>query len=145
MRPIQRIISLGFATAAIASASLPALSWTVWPDVDFEWYANVGKPVNGATLEVMPAAREGYIWAPGRYETVSNRQVWMPGRWIRDDYAERVAMQITAESTFASGPMTLYDRQGNAIPMTPEAYPVGSAAPMVPSDASILSRDTNRR
>lgn len=43
MRPIQRIIATGFATAAIASASLPALSGTVWPDVDFEWYANVGK------------------------------------------------------------------------------------------------------
>jgi hypothetical protein len=43
MRPIQRIISIGFATAAIAAASMPAMSWTVWPDVDFEWYANVGK------------------------------------------------------------------------------------------------------
>src|SRR3954465_7421670 len=43
MRPIQRVISVGFATAAIAAASMPALSWTVWPDVDFEWYANVGR------------------------------------------------------------------------------------------------------
>lgn len=43
MRPIQRIISVGFATAAIAAASMPAMSWTVWPDVDFEWYANVGR------------------------------------------------------------------------------------------------------
>jgi len=43
MRPIQRVISIGFATAAIAAASMPALSWTVWPDVDFEWYANVGR------------------------------------------------------------------------------------------------------
>src|SRR3954470_16801691 len=43
MRPIQRIISIGFATAAIAAGSMPALSGTVWPDVDFEWYANVGK------------------------------------------------------------------------------------------------------
>lgn len=34
MRPIQRIISIGFATAAIASASLPALSWNAWADAD---------------------------------------------------------------------------------------------------------------
>jgi len=40
---MQRVISAGFATAAIASASVPALAWTVWPDVDFEWYANVGR------------------------------------------------------------------------------------------------------
>ena len=45
MRPMQRVISAGFATAAIASASVPALAWTVWPDVDFEWYANVGRPL----------------------------------------------------------------------------------------------------
>ena len=48
MRPIQRIISTGFATAAIAAASMPAMSWTVWPDVDFEWYANVGRPAAAA-------------------------------------------------------------------------------------------------
>ena len=54
MRPIQRIIATGFATAAIASASLPALSGTVWPDVDFEWYANVGR--TGTAREV-PNAR----------------------------------------------------------------------------------------
>ena len=27
--------------------SIPALARTVWPDVDFEWYANVGKPIAG--------------------------------------------------------------------------------------------------
>ena len=97
MRPIQRIISIGFATAALASASLPALSWTVWPDVD---------------------------------------QAWVPGRWIRDDYADRVALQIVSETTLASGPFTLYDRQGNAIPVTPEAYPVGSAASVMPPDSN---------
>ena len=78
MRPIQRVISIGFATAALASASLPALSWTVWPDVDFQWYANVGKPVNGSVVEVYPAPREGYIWAPGRYETVGSATGVLP-------------------------------------------------------------------
>ena len=22
----------------------PAFAWSVWPDVDYEWYANVGRP-----------------------------------------------------------------------------------------------------
>jgi len=138
MRPIQRVISVGFATAALASASLPALSWTVWPDVDFEWYANVGKPVAATGLEVMPAPRAGYIWAPGHYESVGSRHAWVPGHWIRDDYAERVAMQIAAETTLATGPITLYDRQGNAIPVAPEPYPAGSTV-------SVLPPDSNRR
>lgn len=55
MRPVQRIISIGFATAAIAAGSMPALSGTVWPDVDFEWYANVGK---GASV-TRPAKQPG--------------------------------------------------------------------------------------
>ena len=140
MRPIQRLIQLGFTTAALASASLPALSWTVWPNVDFEWYANVGKPLAGASVEVFPAPREGYIWAPGRYETINGRQAWVAGRWVRDDYAERVALQIVSETTLASGPATLYDRQGNAIPVTPDAYPVGSAQGVL-----VAPTDSNRR
>jgi len=62
MRPIQRIISVGFATAAIAAASMPAMSWTVWPDVDFEWYANVGRTANA----VQPAqVRDDMAVQPG--------------------------------------------------------------------------------
>lgn len=132
MKLIQKIIQAGFATCALASASLPALSWTVWPDVDFEWYANVGKPVAGAaaTVEAFPAPREGFIWAPGRYErTASGTHAWVPGRWIADDYRQQVATygSISAGTTVATGPMTLRDTQGNVIPTTPQAYPVDSA------------------
>ena len=85
MKLMQKIISAGFATCALASASLPALSWSVWPDVDFEWYANVGKPVAGATatIETFPAPREGQIWSPSHYErSASGSHVYVPGRWV---------------------------------------------------------------
>ena len=82
MKTIQRFIYAGFATCALASASMPAFSWTVWPDVDFEWYANVGKPVAGTTVEVYPAPRAGYTWAPGHYEVIGTRQVYVPGVWV---------------------------------------------------------------
>ena len=68
MRPIQRIIQAGFATAAIASASVPALAWTVWPDVDFEWYASVGKPVDARTIEIAAAPAPSYSWGPANSE-----------------------------------------------------------------------------
>jgi len=42
MKAIQKLIHAGFAACALASASLPALSWTAWPDVDFEWDADAG-------------------------------------------------------------------------------------------------------
>ena len=58
MKAIQKVIHAGFAACALASASLPALSWTAWPDVDFEWDADAGKasastasaPTNTPTL-----------------------------------------------------------------------------------------------
>src|SRR5437868_11875514 len=92
---IKTIISAGFATAALASASLPALSWTVWPDVDFEWYANVGKPPEGAVVSDFPReTRVGYIWAPSHYERVADgrEKVLVKGHWIRDDYHDQVAI-----------------------------------------------------
>lgn len=125
MNTIQKAIYAGFATAALASASMPAMSWTVWPDVDFEWYANVGKPLAGA-VQTFPAPRDGYIWSPGHYEWTGARQVWVDGHWITDDYAQQVATYATRSSTFATGPTVLRDRDGNVIPTDPAAYPVDS-------------------
>ena len=139
MRTIQKIISAGFATCALASASVPALAWSVWPDVDFQWYADVGKPMTGATVELYPAPREGWIWSPGHYENRGSRQVWVEGRWIRDDYAQQVSMYNSptqyvdsAATPLAPPPPVvgempvIRDSAGNPIPMNPSAYPVDS-------------------
>jgi hypothetical protein len=140
---MHRLISAGFAVAALASASVPALAFTVWPDVDFEWYANVGRPLAAASVEVFPAPRPGYIWSPGHYERASDgRQVWVEGQWIKDDYADQVAL-YSAPGSLAADPMTLRDRDGNVIPTNPDAYPVGSSATAIPAEASTL--DSSRR
>jgi hypothetical protein len=125
MQAIQRIISAGFATAAIASASVPALAWSVWPDVDFEWYANVGKPVAGESVEIGPAPRAGYIWAPGHWENRDTHRTWVAGHWVADDYDQQRAM-YASPARFATGSTVLLDRQGNVIPTSPDAYPVDS-------------------
>lgn len=124
MQPIQRVIYIGFATAALASASMPAFSWTVWPNVDFEWYANVGKapPAPSYSYEVMPAPRAGHIWVPGRYEWTGTRHAWVPGAWIEDDYQRQWVAHATSQERLA-----LRDRDGNVIPLDPQAYPVDSA------------------
>lgn len=126
MKTIQKVIYTGFAACALASASMPAFSWTVWPDVDFEWYANVGKPVAGS-IEVMPAPRPGYIWSPARYEWTGTRQVYTPGVWVVDDYDRQwKAYADGRTTTYATGPLELRDRDGNVIPITPDAYPIDS-------------------
>jgi len=33
-------------------------------------------------VEVIPAPRTGYVWAPGYWEWRDSAHVWIPGRWI---------------------------------------------------------------
>ena len=124
---MQKLIFAGFAVAGLASASIPALAWTVWPDVDFEWYANVGR--TEPVVEIVPASREGYIWSPGHWETRGTHQNFVAGHFVRDDYADQLAVYNNSSRTvtFATGPLILYDKDGNIIPTNPEAYPVDSA------------------
>jgi len=106
MKAIQRIIYTGFAAVAIASASMPvfpavtlAPADATWRGVDFEWYANVGRPLVGPLVAVQPAPREGYIWSPGHWEWNGRRHVWVAGHWIADDYAEQVAFYNLGQGT----------------------------------------------
>ncbi len=124
---MQKLISVGFATAALASASIPAFAFTVWPDVDFEWYANVGR--TATVVEVVPASRQGYVWSPGHWETRGAQQNFVAGHFVRDDYADQLAVYNNARTvtTYATGPLILRDKDGNIIPTNPEAYPVDSA------------------
>ena len=89
MRPMQRLISAGFATAAIASASVPALAWTVWPDVDFAWYADVGRPV--ATRAVQAPAPPT---APYTAAVRDERPVRVPAVIVEDRAADALATDV---------------------------------------------------
>ena len=104
------------AATAMAFAT-PALGWTVWPDVDFEWYANVGKQA-ASQAQPEPAPRAGLIWAPARDEWNGTRYVFVPGAWIEDDY-DRQWRSYAAASTLA-----LRDRDGNVIPTDNSSYPI---------------------
>ena len=125
----QKLVSAGFVIVALASASIPAFAWTVWPDVDFEWYTQVGKPLAATGVEVTLAPRAGYIVSPGHWETRGTRQVWVASHYVRDDYPQQLAVynNPNGTTTYATGPLILRDRDGNIIPTQPEAYPVGSA------------------
>lgn len=61
MKAMQKIIHAGFAICAMASASMPALSWTVWPNIDFEWHVDAGgPPAATASAEVLRVQRESH-------------------------------------------------------------------------------------
>ena len=125
----QKLISAGFVIVALASASVPAFAWTVWPDVDFEWYTYVGKPLAPAVTVVTLAPREGYIVSPGHWETRGTHQVYVATHYVKEDYPQQLAIYNNANgtTTYATGPLLLRDRDGNIIPTQPDAYPVDSA------------------
>jgi hypothetical protein len=126
---LQRLISTGFATLALSSAAIPALAWTVYPDIDFQWYADVGKPLWTPVVDITPAPRAGYIYVPAQWENRGTRQVYVKGYWMKDDYPQQLAVynNPNGTTTYATGPLPLRDKDGNIIPMNPEAYPVDSA------------------
>jgi hypothetical protein len=124
----QTLISAGFAIVALTAAAVPALAWTVYPDVDFEWYTQVGHPlVSGATITLAP--REGYIVSPGHWERRGSQMVFVEARYVKDDYPQQLAIynNPNGTTTYATGPLMLRDKDGNLIPTQPESYPVGSA------------------
>jgi hypothetical protein len=57
LRPIQRVIATGFATAAVASASLPALS-SAWSEEVFAW------PATAAAAAQAPSTSNEASFAP---------------------------------------------------------------------------------
>ena len=134
----HRLISAGFAVAALASASVPSLAWTVWPDVDFAWYADAGRTA-APSIETFPAPRPGYIWSPAHYERDGNRQRRVEGQWIKDDYAEQVALYnqgvartqealiVPEGEIVGTARTTPLDRAGNMIPANPDASPIDSS------------------
>jgi len=81
--------------AAVAAMSLttPVLAFSVWPDIDFEWYVNAGHSnVRTAPVVVQPAARPGYIWSPAHIETRGEHQIRVAAHWVADDYDTQLAL-----------------------------------------------------
>ena len=81
--------------AAVAAISLtaPAFAFTIWPDIDFQWYANVGRyDTRAAPADVQPPARAGYIWAPAHRETRGEHQAYVAAHWVIDDYDAQLAI-----------------------------------------------------
>ena len=73
MKVRQTIFSaLLISAAAIAAPTLSSAAIVV--DVD------VAPPAQ--RIEVVPAARSGFVWAPGYWNWNGHRHVWVGGRWV---------------------------------------------------------------
>ena len=57
-----------------------------------------------ARVEVVPAARVGYVWSPGYYRWNGYRHVWVNGYWVR----ERVGWHWVPAHWVENGPRWHY-------------------------------------
>jgi hypothetical protein len=57
-------------------------------------------------VEVVPAARPGYVWAPGFWDWNGNQHVWVRGHWMR----ERAGFHWVTAEWVQVGPRWHYNR-----------------------------------
>ncbi|HUO43700.1 MAG TPA: YXWGXW repeat-containing protein [Burkholderiales bacterium] len=61
----------------LGATALPAAART---DVNID----IGVAPPAPQVEVVPAPRRGYVWAPGYWRWEGRRHVWVQGHWIRE-------------------------------------------------------------
>jgi hypothetical protein len=70
-----------FLVAVLSAASLGALSPLA---ANAAQYTIVRVAPPAPIEEVVPAARRGFVWAPGHYDYRGNQYSWVRGRWLRE-------------------------------------------------------------
>lgn len=79
----KTILAAALAAASLGAVTLPATAAPRGVIVD------VAPPP--PRVEAVPAARRGYAWAPGYWNWVGHRHVWVPGTWVRERRGYRYA------------------------------------------------------
>lgn len=71
----------------LAAAAAIVMSTPAVAAVDFRFGVEVAPPP--PQVEVVPAPRPGYVWAPGYWDWRDGRHVWVNGHWVveRPGYA----------------------------------------------------------
>jgi hypothetical protein len=73
-------------------------------------------------VEVVPAARRGYVWAPGHWNWQGHRHVWVRGSWVRERPGQRyeAATWVQRDGRWYQNPARwtrgMRDRDGDGVP-----------------------------
>jgi len=70
------------ATSAVTALMLGMGALTLPTAAQAGFSISIGVAPPPPLVEVVPAPRSGYVWAPGHYEWREYRHVWMPGGWL---------------------------------------------------------------
>ena len=104
--------------SSLGAVSLPALAHT---EIFFT------TPPPPARIEVVPAPRNGYIWAPGYWHANGNKHAWRAGHWERHrvgyHYVEPRWVERKNGWAFERSRWNRGDRDGDGIPNSLDRHP----------------------
>jgi hypothetical protein len=80
------MIKKTFAVAVLAAASAGAF---VPMAANAQTYTIVRVAPPAPVQEVVPAPRQGWVWAPGYYDYRGNQYVWVEGHWMRERHGQQ--------------------------------------------------------
>ena len=99
-------------------APLAALPTTASAAVSVDLVVRVPPPA--VRVEVVPAPRVGFVWAPGYWDWRSNHHVWVGGTWVRERpgyvYNHPQWIERNGEWHFARGSWARHDPDHDGVP-----------------------------
>lgn len=108
------------AVLALASATLSTAA-LAGPVVDIR----IGPP--SPRVEVVPAPRAGYVWAPGYWDWRGNRHYWVAGNWQRARrgyvYSQPTWVQQGEHWRLNRGAWARGDRDHDGVPNRVDRHP----------------------
>jgi len=81
-------------------------------------------------VEVIPAAREGYVWAPGYWNWNGTSYVWVDGRYLQDQSG---AVYVAPRWEASNGRYAFYGERWEKDPSQPNPLGNAKANPLQPS------------
>jgi YXWGXW repeat-containing protein len=110
---------------AMCVASLGGISAPMTASAEVAVYFNSAPPA--ARYEVVPAPRNGYVWAPGYWNAKHNQHVWQAGHWERErhgyHYNQPTWVQHDNQWQLHHGSWNKGDRDGDGVPNSVDRAP----------------------
>ena len=111
--------------AVLIAASLGGISVPTLARADVEVFFNRAPPQ--ARIEVVPAPRKGYLWAPGYWDLRGKKHVWLRGHWERQrvgySYVEPRWVERNNGWALERGRWNRGDRDGDGVPNNRDRAP----------------------
>jgi YXWGXW repeat-containing protein len=81
MRPDAKTRALATPFAILAVLAFASVFWASCAMAQISLDVIIGSPPPPVRVEVVPAPRPGYVWAPGYWAWNGRQHVWYDGRW----------------------------------------------------------------